>query len=66
MVAGLGLAVMAWEVFPTPPCHRPLDLSSSHTLPTMDLHAYGKPAVKEEKEIADLPPLVTQLTSSSR
>ena len=28
--------------------------------------AYGKPAVKQEQEIVDLPPVVIQLTSSSR
>ena len=27
--------------------------------------AYGKPAVKEEKEIVDLPPVVIQLTSAN-
>ena len=27
--------------------------------------AYGKPAVKEEKEIVDLPPVVIQLTAPS-
>jgi hypothetical protein len=27
--------------------------------------AYGKPAVKEEKEIVDLPPVVIQLTGAS-
>lgn len=27
--------------------------------------AYGKPAVKEQQEITDLPPVVIQLTSSS-
>ena len=28
--------------------------------------AYGKPAVKEDKEIVDLPPVVIQLTSGSQ
>ena len=27
--------------------------------------AYGKPAVKEEKEVVDLPPVVIQLTGPS-